>query len=126
MEIVYATGPDAPHAVRHIARNETETLCGLPAGGPEELALPVNCDGCRTENGRLIRARREAPQSGYTPCACRDCMDVTVSSDTSNPELCTECKDAGCTNADSLPGYMTAAGIGGVEYECQRADAYEG
>jgi hypothetical protein len=51
-------------------------------------------------------------------------MDTTVSSDASKPELCPECTDAGCANAESLPGYMTAAGTGGVEYECQRADAY--
>lgn len=33
--------------------------------------------------------------SGYTPCACRDCMDVTVSGDMSTPDLCSECTDEG-------------------------------
>lgn len=63
----------------------------------------------------------EAPQSGYTPCACRDCPDVTVSSDASRPELCAECKEAGCTAHSDLPGFMTAYGLGN---ECQRDDAY--
>lgn len=61
--------------------------------------------------------------SGYTPCACRDCMDVTISSDMSKPELCEECAEAGCANHGNLPEYMTAYGLG---YECQREDAYEG
>ena len=45
--------------------------------------------------------------SGYTDCACRDCFDVAVSSDTSKPELCSDCEDAGCDGG-----------------ECQRPDAY--
>lgn len=61
--------------------------------------------------------------SGYTNCACRDCFDVTVSSDTTKPELCSECQEAGCTNHNNLPDYMTAYGLG---YECQRTDVYEG
>ncbi|NJP50100.1 hypothetical protein HCJ93_08445 [Streptomyces sp. SBST2-5] len=62
------------------------------------------------------------PQSGYTPCACRDCMDVTVSSDVTKPELCEACAEAGCTNHSNLPGFMTGYGLG---YECQRDDTYE-
>jgi hypothetical protein len=55
------------------------------------------------------------PQSGYTSCACRDCMDTTVSSDTSKPELCSECVDAGCAKQlDLLDKHV----------ECQRDDAY--
>ena len=46
--------------------------------------------------------------SGYTDCACRDCFDVTVSSDVSNPEMCHDCEDAGCA----------------PDSECQRPDAY--
>jgi hypothetical protein len=54
-----------------------------------------------------------APQSGYTHCACRDCPDVTVSSDMSKPELCEACAEAGCGDPwASLWG------------ECQRDDAY--
>jgi hypothetical protein len=63
------------------------------------------------------------PQSGYTHCACRDCMDVTVSSDTSKPKVCDECFLAGCeayrpgdANYEALPAHMR---------ECQRDDAYE-
>lgn len=56
-----------------------------------------------------------APQSGYTPCACRDCMDTTVSSDTSKPELCSPCADAGCTEGQSESD----------AYDCLRDDAYD-
>lgn len=49
--------------------------------------------------------------SGYTNCACRDCMDLTVSSDTDHPEMCGLCLEAGC---DPVQG------------ECQRSDAYVG
>lgn len=58
-----------------------------------------------------------APQSGYTHCACRDCMDTTVSSDMSKSELCSECKNAGCEPAMRVGGMD----LGG---ECQRDDAY--
>lgn len=60
------------------------------------------------------------PQSGYTPCACRDCMDTTVSSDMSKPELCSECKDAGCT---AIAPYNAGVQFC-TTYECQRDDAY--
>ena len=55
-----------------------------------------------------------APQSGYTPCACRDCMDTVVSSDWTTPELCSECADAGCE-----PGQSESDA-----YDCLRDDAY--
>ena len=35
-------------------------------------------------------------ESGYSPCACRDCFDVAVSNDIANPDLCGLCADAGC------------------------------
>lgn len=56
------------------------------------------------------------PQSGYTSCACRDCMDITVSSDMTKPELCSECVDAGCDAWSSREGRSA--------FECQRDDAY--
>lgn len=46
--------------------------------------------------------------SGYTNCACHDCMDVAISSDITKPELCWECETEGCE-----PGG-----------DCQRDDAY--
>lgn len=61
--------------------------------------------------------------SGYTPCACRDCPDVTVSADMSAPELCDACKGADCTAHASMPDFITGYGLGN---ECQRVDAYEG
>ncbi len=50
--------------------------------------------------------------SGYTHCACRDCMDTTVSRETTRPELCSDCIDAGCDDDGSR--------------ECAREDAYGG
>jgi hypothetical protein len=62
------------------------------------------------------------PQCVYPLCACRDCMDITVSSDTSKPKVCDECFLAGCeayrpgdANYEALPAHMR---------ECQRDDAY--
>lgn len=34
--------------------------------------------------------------SGYTPCRCRDCMEIAVSSDMRKPQFCSACKKAGC------------------------------
>lgn len=48
--------------------------------------------------------------SGYTPCACRDCFDIAISSDMTQPELCWACKEADCDPAG--------------ETDCQRDDAY--
>lgn len=33
-----------------------------------------------------------ATQSGYTPCGCRDCMEIAISSDVTKPELCSACE----------------------------------
>jgi hypothetical protein len=65
------------------------------------------------------------PQSGYTPCACRDCMDETVSSDTDKPELCELCAEAGC---EAYPAALAAVDYvitPAACYECQRDDAYD-
>ena len=73
-----------------------------------------------TDNGVRWTGREPepAPQSGYTSCACRDCMDTTVSSDVRKPELCTECTEAGCE------AYIERPNLGTGQYECQRPDAY--
>jgi hypothetical protein len=55
-----------------------------------------------------------APVSSYTHCACRDCMDVTVSSNPARPELCELCHAAGCGDPDAT-----------TWPECQRDDAYD-
>lgn len=69
-----------------------------------------------------ITLDKPVPESGYTHCACRDCMDTTVSSDVSKPELCSECKEAGCM---PLPAYASTDSprVGG-QWDCQRDDAY--
>ena len=48
--------------------------------------------------------------SGYTPCACRDCFEVSISGNVNDPDLCAECEESGC----DVDG----------ESECQRDDAY--
>ena len=37
--------------------------------------------------------------SGYTSCACRDCMEIAISSD-ATPALCHECAKYGCDDDD--------------------------
>lgn len=58
--------------------------------------------------------------SGYTACACRDCMDIAITGDDRKPALCLLCKDAGCEI--SYGKYM--GGTGEFSAECQRDDAY--
>ncbi|UGT45150.1 hypothetical protein LTV02_17925 [Nocardia yamanashiensis] len=48
--------------------------------------------------------------SGYYPCVCRDCFDISIGLAVNGWPLCLDCEDAGC-DVD-----------GG---ECQRADAYD-
>lgn len=48
--------------------------------------------------------------SGYTSCACRDCMEVAISNDDSKPAYCHACVAAGC------PDYQ---GQEGMSQECQ-------
>jgi hypothetical protein len=56
-----------------------------------------------------VSLAKQPVSSGYTHCGCRDCFDITVSSDTKQPELCELCTDAGCEASDG---------------ECQRPDVY--
>ena len=49
-------------------------------------------------------------KSGYSQCACRDCFEIAISDDTSDPEMCWECEEYGC-EPDS---------------ECQSPNAYGG
>lgn len=71
--------------------------------------------------GVTLIKKTSQPQSGYTPCACRDCMDTTVSSDVTKPELCGDCIDADClaySEADEREG------VPSYSFDCQRDDAY--
>jgi hypothetical protein len=63
------------------------------------------------------------PQSGYTPCACRDCMDTCVTASQGGWTLCWECLEAGCTPLPPASGEWPGRRPEG-EYECQRDDAY--
>lgn len=40
-------------------------------------------------------------ESGYTPCRCRDCMEVAMSDDWRVPAFCWECEEAGCEEDSS-------------------------
>lgn len=64
----------------------------------------------------------ESTQSGWTCCACRDCMDIAMSSDVSRPELCSDCKEADCEphNAQAAEETSQPSWV----FECQREDAY--
>jgi hypothetical protein len=46
--------------------------------------------------------------SGYTPCACRDCMEIAIGEP--GEAYCHECESAGC------PEYQ---GVEGMSQECQ-------
>jgi hypothetical protein len=90
----------------------------------EETVNEKVCEPCG--QGYVTRPRLKATleplaptQSGYTPCACRDCMDTTVSRNTNNPELCALCDDAGCVAWEQGSRAVLA-------WECQRDDAYGG
>jgi hypothetical protein len=59
-----------------------------------------------------------------TFCADRDCFEITSSDTANKPELCPDCKVAGCEpyrpgdkGYEALPSHMR---------ECQRLDAYGG
>ena len=34
--------------------------------------------------------------SGYVSCACRDCFDIAIASNSTKPALCVVCKLSGC------------------------------
>ncbi len=39
-------------------------------------------------------------KSGYTPCACRDCFETTISGGVTNPDLCDVCAAHGCDGGE--------------------------
>lgn len=50
----------------------------------------------RIYEGVVARRKNPGKKSGYTPCRCRDCMEIAVSSDMRKPQFCSACKKAGC------------------------------
>ena len=50
-------------------------------------------------------------QSGYTPCKCRDCMEIAISNDMANPDYCHDC-EGNCGPENTL------------STECQAPHAY--
>jgi len=53
------------------------------------------------------------PQSGYTPCACRDCFEVAISNDVTSPDLCNACEDT-CGPENSTSSECQADGAYGT------------
>lgn len=56
------------------------------------------CDHCneRIESAyaeELAPCDCEDPQSGYTPCKCRDCMEIAVSNCSVHHDMCNACED---------------------------------
>jgi len=60
-----------------------------------------------TPAGRVtdVSVVHKAPESGYRPCACRDCFNIAIGE---GWELCWECEEAECEPFE----------------DCQREDAY--
>jgi hypothetical protein len=84
----------------------------------EETVVESVCEPCG--QGYVTRPRLkaaleplEAPQSGYTHCACRDCMETIVAKNMARPELCDDCNAAGCGDPDAT-----------TWPDCQRDDVY--
>lgn len=104
---VVLTGAAALRAKRALGVCELEGECQKIAGhdGP-----------CSRLQRRNPSRKQSAPppvrskQSGYTPCRCRDCMEIAVSSNMRKPDFCSACKEAGCEDG----------------FECRAAGAYGG
>ena len=61
---------------------------------------------------RAAEALGEPLASGYRWCACRDCFEIVIGTDSA---YCDDCLEAGC------PDYQ---GVDGMPQECQASGAY--
>jgi hypothetical protein len=82
------------------------------ANEPERLRLDPKEDGLMTSR---VATKKKPPQSGYVPCACRDCMEVAIEGPGEQKAYCAACEAAGC------PDYQ---GVPGMSQECQAPGAY--
>lgn len=57
--------------------------------------------------------------SGYTECACRDCFEIVVSTDTDRPDFCDDCLTYACDTE-----HLIAVEHGSNGCECSQPDAY--
>lgn len=55
-------------------------------------------------------------QSGYTPCKCRDCMEIAVSNDVESPDYCNAC-EGNCGPEFTLSAECQAEGAYGEDEE---------
>lgn len=69
-------------------RTEIARICKEEYGMKFELSDITDCDGCRTENGRLF--------SGCVGCAMRECLKQKAI------ENCTSCSEYICRNLESF------------------------
>jgi hypothetical protein len=62
-------------------------------------------------------------RSGYTQCACRDCFEITISSDVRKPELCSDGEAAGCDGGECqvLPDLCPACTEAECDGDCEMA-----
>lgn len=65
-------------------------------------------DAASATRKKAVAAKRKEmfrAGSGYTPCRCRDCMEIAVSSEMSKPEFCSACEKAGCEDGRECRAY---------------------
>jgi hypothetical protein len=64
-----------------------------------------------------VATKKKPIQSGYVPCACRDCMEVAIQGPGEAKAYCAACEAAGCPDCQGVPG---------MSRECQAPGAYGG
>jgi len=68
--------------------------------------------------------------SGYTPCKCRDCMEVAISNDVTKPDYCGACEDTcgpkNTTSAECQAEHAYCAAASQEDFEDAEGLAYCG
>jgi hypothetical protein len=97
---------------KHCVCRDCQEKINLGAGDMCKGCERAGCDELsRSDCLRPDFKRPKIGQSGYTPCACKDCMDIAISSDDAYCDLCEFCKEAGCDETG--------------QSDCQRTDDLE-
>ncbi len=64
-----------------------------------------------------VATKKKPTQSGYVPCACRDCMEIAIQSRGEKKAYCAACQAAGCPDCQD---------VAGMSQECLAPGAYGG
>jgi hypothetical protein len=64
-----------------------------------------------------VATRKKPIPTGYTACACRDCMELAIRGPGEKEPYCADCEAAGCADCQ---------GVSGISQECRAAGAYGG